>query len=801
MMISFLLLAIVITFARVDARNLSDVVDGCLHVPYHRLYSFNRKFPSVQNYHLPCILREYLATNTSSDVEDVLSQLRVRGVQEESERSENVTLLGEKWISPSRYQLLQLHHLLNGSSIQHVVDIVVYVRPHEVLQLRSWLDVWRPQIETYHLLLLIDVPNIEEFESAHDLPEWLHYDLYTRYEIENSLPQNESWIFGEDDWSMLSFGFLASDRDIVVVLSLEVYPLIDEESGKHVYNVIEEHVANLLTPSYSEYNVFRHLPKMKVPKGIPSNAAQITVFSQGELLDRDTSRGWERSDHLRISNVPSGQFFSLNVKNFAFNRKMIGSILYFGAVTRLDSTALLKGIEDIFTGWIFRVVSSVFNYGIKIGFPVVQEHLSPVEKGEDATKFTANLEIGFLDSKKQQFLDDIFPFIRDLRYIINTILAAVGALDVSLVLKKYLSDRYPVIEHYSLAQGIWVTLWDGRNGGGFGLIDCYNPHDQEGIAAPICVNRFLPIAARSSMKRENPLTTCAVFTMVRNEATFLPLWIRYYERFVPSKDIWILDHNSTDGSTDRDKIAEGINVLKLVGDVAFSPHYFLNRNIELFQQRLLRAGYSCVLFAEVDEFIVPHPNSYPEGDLMTYFQDFRDNISYDTVTTNGFDVCHLSEGQIIEPDLDVNQNLIIQRNFWFPDILFGKSILTKIPVRYQPGFHSSFYRDKTRVYFDKTLFLVHFHYSDKILCLTREKYKYQQAKKLGKSNEQHLGVVHVANSYEDEEDAIRLLCVYALLTTDEESYILCPILKNNTRDFSCHMIYHIPQELRNFIYI
>ncbi len=386
MVICFLLLAIVITFARVDARNLSDVVDNCLHVPYHRLYSFNRKFPYVQNYHLPCILRDYLATNTSSNVEDVLSQLRGRGFLEESERSEDVTLQeaeGEKWIYPSRYQLLQLHHLLNGTSTQHAVDIVVCVRPHEVVQLQSWLYVWRPQIETYHLLLLIDVPNIEVFESAHDLPEWLHYDLYTRYEIENSLPENESWIFGQDDWSMLSFGFLASDRDIVVVLSLEVYPLIDEESGKHFYNVIEEHVANLLTPSYSEYDVFGHLRSMKFPKGVPSNAVQITVFSQGEIVDRDTKRGWQRSDRQRISNIPSGQFFSLNIKNFAFNRKMIGSILYFGAVTRLDSTSLLKGMEDIFVGWIFRVVSSVFNYGIKIGFPVVQEHLSPVQKSED----------------------------------------------------------------------------------------------------------------------------------------------------------------------------------------------------------------------------------------------------------------------------------------------------------------------------------------------------------------------------------------------------------------------------------
>ena len=41
----------------------------------------------------------------------------------------------------------------------------------------------------------------------------------------------------------------------------------------------------------------------------------------------------------------------------------------------------------------------------------------------------------------------------------------------------------------------------------------------------------------------------AVFTMVYNEPVFLPIWLRYYSRFFAPDDIYVFDHQSTDGST------------------------------------------------------------------------------------------------------------------------------------------------------------------------------------------------------------------------------------------------------------
>ena len=44
-------------------------------------------------------------------------------------------------------------------------------------------------------------------------------------------------------------------------------------------------------------------------------------------------------------------------------------------------------------------------------------------------------------------------------------------------------------------------------------------------------------------------TSCAIMTYVHNEAHTLPIWIRYYLRHSRAQDLYILDHNTDDGST------------------------------------------------------------------------------------------------------------------------------------------------------------------------------------------------------------------------------------------------------------
>lgn len=41
----------------------------------------------------------------------------------------------------------------------------------------------------------------------------------------------------------------------------------------------------------------------------------------------------------------------------------------------------------------------------------------------------------------------------------------------------------------------------------------------------------------------------AIVTMVHNEGIFLLIWLRSYSQFFKPADIYVIDHESTDGST------------------------------------------------------------------------------------------------------------------------------------------------------------------------------------------------------------------------------------------------------------
>ncbi len=93
----------------------------------------------------------------------------------------------------------------------------------------------------------------------------------------------------------------------------------------------------------------------------------------------------------------------------------------------------------------------------------------------------------------------------------------------------------------------------------------------------------------------------AVVTMVHNEAVFLPIWLRYYSRFFSPEDIYVLDHETTDGSTDR--------------EASYASRSPTSRVDHAWMASTDRAGCSAssstrhdvVLATDVDEIVAPDP--------------------------------------------------------------------------------------------------------------------------------------------------------------------------------------------------
>ena len=213
---------------------------------------------------------------------------------------------------------------------------------------------------------------------------------------------------------------------------------------------------------------------------------------------------------------------------------------------------------------------------------------------------------------------------------------------------------------------------------------------------------------------------CAVFTVTRDEGFFLPHWLDYYGRHFDPEDIWILDHVSTDGSTDAlyDRSipaqAQKARIKLLTGDTHFSPHFFLKGTVENFQKRLLQSGYACVVFSEIDEMLVrrplvlflppaqckydvtqwtasvkmchcqvPDPEVYAGG-LREYLHGFVADKNRLFVRTDGRELIELDDDP---KPLDWNAPILAQRNWWAISELYSKPLISKVPLSYDPGFH------------------------------------------------------------------------------------------------------------------
>jgi hypothetical protein len=78
-----------------------------------------------------------------------------------------------------------------------------------------------------------------------------------------------------------------------------------------------------------------------------------------------------------------------------------------------------------------------------------------------------------------------------------------------------------------------------------------------------------------SYPKPSPKSSCAIFTVVRDEPILLPIWLRYYLRHASSSDLLVLDHATSDNSTAHLAAAADVTVVQLRGDPAFSPHFYL----------------------------------------------------------------------------------------------------------------------------------------------------------------------------------------------------------------------------------
>jgi hypothetical protein len=198
----------------------------------------------------------------------------------------------------------------------------------------------------------------------------------------------------------------------------------------------------------------------------------------------------------------------------------------------------------------------------------------------------------------------------------------------------------------------------------------------------------------------------AAFTIVKNERLMLPLWLRYYGRYFDADNLYVLDHGSTDGSTEG--LDRTCRVVAVHRDAAFD-HHWLKSTVEAFQRFLLRS-YDAVLFAEVDELVVADPRRY--GGLDAYIDRLAPRAA---ARCAGFNVVHQPD----EPPLRFEAPVLAQRRCWHASLPYSKRLLSRIPLRWSDGFHEEYAAPDDPL--DPELMLVHLHRVDYDACLSRHR--------------------------------------------------------------------------------
>ena len=208
-------------------------------------------------------------------------------------------------------------------------------------------------------------------------------------------------------------------------------------------------------------------------------------------------------------------------------------------------------------------------------------------------------------------------------------------------------------------------------------------------------------ARHAAQAKSNRAKTRAIITIVHNEAVFLPIWLRYYSQFFATQDMYVLDHESSDGST------ESQGFVRIPVEHETVDHMWMVQKIEALQHDLLR-NYEIVIVTDVDEIIAPTPSHGTLGDYLGRFDE-------DWVNCLGYELLHLPDR---EPPLRPQLPILEQRRYWYFNGAYDKPAVATVPMVWRPGFHG---RADFQFNSDPDLRLIHLHRMDYEICRQRHR--------------------------------------------------------------------------------
>jgi hypothetical protein len=234
----------------------------------------------------------------------------------------------------------------------------------------------------------------------------------------------------------------------------------------------------------------------------------------------------------------------------------------------------------------------------------------------------------------------------------------------------------------------------------------------------------------------------AVFTIVQEEHEFIHPWINHFKRHLADpKDIHVLVHPPSNAVQQSGSDANpawtlaqslmrthhGVTALQVHHASAFD-HLWLAETIASFQAFLLQS-YEWVLFAEIDEFVLPMSWGSEDPPSLLEFVRSLGPTPPPAVRATGFEIIEQDDEPPVPTDLygdgrnasSTVGELIADRKWWYRSSQYSKTILANKPLRWEVGFHrvKGFAKEISLAEPSLALTLVHLHRADRELAWRR----------------------------------------------------------------------------------
>jgi hypothetical protein len=194
----------------------------------------------------------------------------------------------------------------------------------------------------------------------------------------------------------------------------------------------------------------------------------------------------------------------------------------------------------------------------------------------------------------------------------------------------------------------------------------------------------------------------AALTMVFNERHFLPIWIHHYGSALGRENLYVVDDGSDDGST------TGLGQVKVLrGKKSILDESERVAKIAAIQAELL-TQYDAVVVSDVDELLVVDPA------LGKDFAEYIDTRIDTVATAAGLNV---QFSMFSEKPLVAGRSLFLQRQYVQFDWGYCKTLVSRIPLQWTPGFHGP----NVPISLRPDLFLFHLRSVDPDISLGRLK--------------------------------------------------------------------------------